>query len=79
MEPKYVAFYKDRPKDIREAFTIALGLSDFYNAKVMVEATRVSVIKFFQEKKKANMLFRRPKAAATTSKVNNSAFGCPAT
>lgn len=79
MEPKYVAFYKDRPKDIREAFTIALGLSDFYNAKVMVEATRVSVIKFFQEKKKSNMLFRRPKAASTNSKVNNSAFGCPAT
>jgi hypothetical protein len=71
MEPKYVAIYKDRPKDIREAHITALALCEYYNAKAMVEATRVSVITFFKEKKKSNLLFRRPQStAATTSKVN---------
>ena len=79
MEPKYVAIYKDRPKDIREAHTIALALCEYYNAKAMVEATRVSVITFFKEKKKSNLLFRRPKAvSATISKTNSNQFGCPA-
>lgn len=80
MEPKYVAIYKDRPKDIREAHITALALCEYYNAKAMVEATRVSVITFFKEKKKSNLLFRRPQStAATTSKVNMKQFGCPAT
>ena len=78
-EPKVVAIYKDRPKDVREAFTIALGLCQLYNAKAMVEATRVSVIKFFQDKKKSHFLFRRPKVTAAKSKVNMNQFGCPAT
>ncbi len=35
--PKYVAIYKDRPKDIREAFKIALKLLQYYNCKAVLE------------------------------------------
>lgn len=79
-EPTYVAFYKDRPKDIREAFDMVIKLAMFYNAKVMVEATRVSVITYMKEHGKSSFLFRRPTATLpTTTKANTRQFGCPAT
>lgn len=80
LEPTYVAYYKDRPKDIREAFDMVIKLAMFYNAKVMIEATRVSVITYMKEHKKSNFLFRRPTASLPqTTKVNNRQYGCPAT
>jgi hypothetical protein len=34
----------------------------WYNAKCVVEATRVGVITYFKEKNKLNLLLKRPRA-----------------
>jgi len=44
----YVAMYKDRPKDERDAYEIALKMAIFYNAKLNVERTRKEVISYFR-------------------------------
>jgi hypothetical protein len=54
--------YKDRPRDIRTAYDNAIKLLMWYNAKCVVEATRVGIITYFKEKNKLNLLFKRPRA-----------------
>jgi len=34
--------YKDRPSDAREAYKIAFKLAQYYNARINIEATRMS-------------------------------------
>lgn len=77
--PKPVAIYKERPQRIKDAWETTLKLAMFYNAKVLVEATRVSVIHYFIENKKENYLMRRPQATANSSgKTNFKQYGVPA-
>lgn len=79
-EPKYVAIYKDRPKDIREAYTIAMKLLTWYNCKALVEHTKISIITFFKEYKKDWMFMRRPASTMGDMKKGNSQMiGIPAT
>jgi len=79
-EPKIVAIYKDRPKDIREAYDNAIKLLMFYNAKAVVEMTRTSIITYFKEHNKLFYLMHRPKATMSDVRNGNSkAFGTPAT
>ena len=80
-EPKYVAYYKDRPTDIREAYRIALKMLEYYNAMAVLEATKISLLTFFREHKKENkFLMRRPRATLSdTVNGNSKAFGSPAT
>ena len=47
-QPKIVAIYKERPKHIQTAFDNAIKLCQFYNAKALFEATRVSIKNYFQ-------------------------------
>ena len=61
-EPKYVAIYKDRPKDIRTAYDNAITLLQWYNCKAVLESTRVGIVTYFKEKNKLNLLFKRPRA-----------------
>lgn len=61
-EPKYVAIYKDRPKDIRTAYDNAIKLLQWYNCKAVLESTRVGIVTYFKEKNKLNLLFKRPRA-----------------
>lgn len=78
--PKYVAIYKDRPKDIRTAYDNALKLLQFYNCKALLEATRVSIKQYFQQYNKLNYLLKRPKATfpQTGKHRNNNQYGVPA-
>lgn len=69
--PKPVAIYKHRPHNIKDAWETALKLALFYNAKVLVESTRVSVIQYFQRQKKDHFLMRRPQATANKSGKTN--------
>ena len=80
-EPKYVAYYKDRPNDIREAYRIALKLLEYYNAKAVLEKSKVTILTFFRERKKENRyLMRRPRSTLTDVMYGNSKeFGVPAT
>lgn len=76
--PKVVAIYKERPKHIQMAFDNALKLCQFYNAKMLFEATRVSIKNYFQQHNKLYWLMRRPNVTAnTTTKTNLKQFGCP--
>ena len=42
-EPTYVAYYLDRPNDIRDAYIQSIGLLMWYNCQANLEATRMSV------------------------------------
>ena len=78
--PKIVAIYKDRPSHIQMAFDTALKLCMFYNCKMLVEATRISIKQYFEKEHKLDFLMRRPKATANSwGKTNFKQFGCPAT
>ena len=77
--PKYVAIYKDRPKDVREAYDTAIKLLQYYNCKAVIEATRVSLITYFKEYKQIDRLFKRPYATNTErNKSNTKMYGCSA-
>lgn len=41
--------YKERPKYIKDAFDNALKLAMFYNAKVLVERSKIGVITHFKQ------------------------------
>ena len=80
-EPAYVAMYKDRPNDIREAYKIALRLLEYYNCKAVLEASKITILTFFRERRKENKyLMRRPRATLTDVVGGISRqFGVPAT
>lgn len=78
--PKYVAIYKDRPNDIREAYRIALKMAQYYNAIINIEATRQSIIPWAREKKFLKYFMKRPRATLTDNIRNtNKQYGTPAT
>lgn len=79
-EPKYVAIYKDRPRDIREAYDTAMKLLVWYNCKALLEHTKISIITYFREKKKDNLFMKRPKSTMGDIRRGNSQMiGVPAT
>lgn len=78
--PKVVAIYKERPRYIQNAFEMTLKLCAFYNAKVLVEATRISIKQYFEKEHMLHYMLRRPQAASnSTKKTNYKQFGIPAT
>ena len=79
-EPKYVAIYKDRPRDIREAYDTALKLLVWYNCKALLEHTKISIITYFKSLKKDGLFMKRPKSSLSDIKRGNSQMiGVPAT
>lgn len=77
--PKIVAIYKDRPTNVDEAYDNALKLAQFYNAKVLFEATRVGIFKHFQKYNKTGYFLKRPRQTISSNKQNATQYGCPAT
>ena len=78
--PKPVAIYCERPQHIQTAFENALKLCAFYNCKLLVEATRISIKQYFEKEHKLNYLMRRPQATANkTTRTNFKQYGVPAT
>ena len=81
-EPKYVAIYKDRPRDIRIAYMIALKMLVWYNCQAMLEYTKITFQQFLVERKKDNLLMSRPEYATsnrTKKKVTKRLIGVPGT
>ena len=79
-EPKYVAIYKERPRDIRTAYDTAMKLLAWYNCKAMLEHSKISIITYFKSKKKDNLFMKRPKSSLSDIKRGNSQMiGVPAT
>ncbi len=77
--PQYVAMYKDRPKDPREAYENAAKLLTYYNgAKAVLESTRTALLTYFRDKKYMYMLMKRPRATLSdVSKSNSNMYGAP--
>lgn len=81
-EPKYVAMYKDRPRDIRVAYMIALKLLTWYNCQAMLEFTKISFQTFLKDRKKENLLMSRPEYAVSVrvkKKPTKRLIGIPST
>lgn len=79
-DPMYVAYYRDRPDNIYDAFRAAMKLIMWYNAKSMIEKTRVSFIKFMEQKKlKYRYMMRRPSASSSNDTRKSNEFGAPST
>ena len=82
-EPKYVAMYKYRPADIREAYDLTLKLLTWYDCKAMLEYTKISIMTYFRSKNKGYLFMSRPEfAKGERAKKNPNAkalIGVPAT
>jgi len=80
MNEGYVCYYKDRPKDIREAYEIAYMLMMFYNCKANLEYTKITIVNHFKLMKWNNMFVQRPKIAMPSgSRSKRFIIGTPAT
>ena len=76
--PGYVAIYKDRPRDPREAYENAAKLLIYYGAKAVLESTRTAILTYFRDKKYIHLLMKRPRATlADVSKSNPNMYGAP--
>lgn len=81
-DPKYVAMYKFRPNDIRQAYDLTLKLLTWYNCKAMLEYTKISIQTYFKEKGKGHLFMSRPDFASNSGSRKNPVkrlIGLPAT
>ena len=79
-EPTIVAYYKDRPNDIREAYKIAIRMLEYYNCQANLEATRMSLITWARDHKYLHLFMKRPKATLPNILAGRSnQYGSPAT
>lgn len=77
-QPMYVAIYKDRPRDIREAYETAAKLLTYYNCKAVLEATRTALLTHFRNSKYLHLLMKRPRSTMPdVSKGNSNMYGTP--
>lgn len=61
-EPTYVAYYLDRPNDIREAYKQSIGLLWYYQALANIEATRLSLLTYARDNKFMQFFMKRPRS-----------------
>ena len=81
-EPLYVAYYLDRPNDIRDAYIQTMGLLMWYNCKANLEATRTSILTYARDNKFIQYFMKRPRACysdLTKVRQNNGQYGTTAT
>lgn len=79
-DPEYVAFYKDRPNDVREAYKTAIKLMEYYNCQCVIEATRTSMITWARDNKYIQWFMRRPRSTMPDNITGQSKqYGAPAT
>lgn len=80
-EPTYVAYYLDRPDDIRDAYKQTMAMLWYYQAKANIEATRLSVLTYARDNKFAHFFMRRPRACygGDERRRNNNQYGTTAT
>ena len=80
-EPMYVAYYLDRPNDIREAYKQSIGLLMWYNCQANLEATRMSVLTYARDNRFMQYFMRRPRICLgdITKRRNINQYGTTAT
>lgn len=78
-EPMYVAMYKDRPKDPREAYEIAAKMLTYYGCQAVLESTRTAILTYFRDNKYMHLLMRRPRSTMSdVSRGKATMYGAPA-
>ena len=79
-EPQYVAYYKDRPNDIREAYKNAMKLLFYYNCQCNIEATRMSMVLWARDRGLGNFFMKRPRGTLQDPmRGKTNTVGTPAT
>ena len=79
-DPQYVAYYKERPNDIRDAYKTAIKLLQYYNCKANIEASKVSMITWARENQYLGLFIKRPRATLTdVMRGVSKQYGTPAT
>lgn len=80
-EPQYVAYYKDRPNDIDDAYRTTLKLLQYYNCQAVLESSKISILTWFRSRNVANKyLMKRPRACLSDiNKGKTSLFGAQTT
>lgn len=80
-EPEYVAYYIDRPNDIREAYKQTIGLLMWYNCLANLEATRMSVLTYARDNHFMQYFMRRPRSCFSdmTKRRSVNQYGTTAT
>lgn len=79
-DPQYIAMYKDRPRDPREAYENAAKLLTYYSCNAVLEASRTTITTYFRDHKYLNLLMKRPRASMPdVTKGNSNMYGAPAT
>lgn len=80
-EPTYVAYYIDRPNDIREAYNQTIGLLMWYNCQANIEATRLSLITYARDNKFMQFFMKRPRVCYGDNQTrrSNNQYGTTAT
>lgn len=79
-EPQYVAYYKDRPDNIREAYENAIRLARYYNCRINIEATRMSFLVWCRNNNLLSYFMKRPRATLSDiQKGKSHQYGTPAT
>ena len=77
-EPEYVAMYKERPRDIRDAYENAAKLLIYYGCQAVLEATRTAILTYFRGRKYLHLLMKRPRATLPdVAKGNSKMYGTP--
>ena len=78
-DPMYVAMYKERPRDIREAYDIAAKMLTYYGCQAVLESTRTALLTHYRNNKFMHLLMKRPRATMTDiTKSNSNMYGAPA-
>ena len=76
--PCYVAIYKDRPRDPREAYEIAAKLLTYYGCQAVLESSRTAIITHFRDQKLIHLLMKRPRSTmSNVTKGNPNMYGAP--
>ena len=78
-DPQYVAYYKERPHDVRTAYKIAIAMLQYYNCRANLEASRVSLITWAREHKYMQYFLHRPRATLPDQSRFSKQYGTPAT
>ena len=79
-DPQVVCIYKERPQDIREAYKVAICLARYYNAKINIEATRMSIVPWAKEHDSIQYFMKRPRnTLPSLNQGKTTSYGTPAT
>lgn len=79
-DPYYVAMYKDRPRNLRDAYENAAKLLTYYGCQAVLESTRTAILTYFRDNGYLNLLMKRPRSTMPDiAKGNSNMYGTPAT